>query len=182
MASRHVTYPATTKKESGMDDIHIRWMLRRDMPSVLNIENKCFDFAWNENDFIRALRQRNCIGMVAELNDKVVGFMLYELHRNRIHIINFAVHPFNQRLGVGRGMIGKLTGKLSAERRNRIMVEVRESNLDAQLFFRDMRFKAISVIRDFYEDSDEDAYLFQYRYQPTPGDIETTVSRMGAIR
>ncbi|MEZ6091062.1 MAG: ribosomal-protein-alanine N-acetyltransferase RimI, partial [Pirellulaceae bacterium] len=50
-------------------------MIRRDMPSVLDIEAACFEFSWSEDEFIRCLRQRNCIGMVAEENDQVVGFM-----------------------------------------------------------------------------------------------------------
>ena len=81
--------------------VHIRWMIRRDMPAVLGIENSCFEFAWNEDDFIRCLRQRNCIGMVAEEDDQVVGFMIYELHKNRLHILNFAVHADHRRSGVG---------------------------------------------------------------------------------
>ena len=52
--------------------VHIRWMIRRDMPEVLSIENESFEFPWSEEDFIRCLRQRNCIGMVAEHHDRVV--------------------------------------------------------------------------------------------------------------
>jgi ribosomal-protein-alanine N-acetyltransferase len=44
------------------------------------------------------------------------------------------------------------------------MLEIRETNLPAQLFFRDIGFRAISLLRDFYEDTTEDAYLMQYRY------------------
>ena len=51
--------------------VHIRWMIRRDMPEVLDIENRSFEFSWTEEDFIRCLRQRNCIGMVAEHDDRV---------------------------------------------------------------------------------------------------------------
>ena len=29
--------------------------------------------------------------MVAEYEDRVVGFMIYELHKTRIHVLNFAV-------------------------------------------------------------------------------------------
>ena len=69
--------------------VHIRWMIRRDMPEVLDIESESFEFPWSEDDFIRCLRQRNCIGMVAELDDQVVGFMIYELHKTRLHISEF---------------------------------------------------------------------------------------------
>jgi ribosomal-protein-alanine N-acetyltransferase len=39
---------------------------------------------------------------------------------------------------------------------------VRETNLPAQLFFRAAGFRAVTVLRDFYRDSDEDAYLMQF--------------------
>jgi ribosomal-protein-alanine N-acetyltransferase len=152
--------------------VHIRWMIRRDMPEVLDIENRSFEFAWTEEDFIRCLRQRNCIGMVAEHDERVVGFMIYELHKNRLHILNFAVHPEFRRRGVARGMVRKLIGKLSPQRRNRILLEIRETNLAAQLFFREAGFRAISVLREFYEDTPEDAYLMQYRYRPSDVELE----------
>jgi ribosomal-protein-alanine N-acetyltransferase len=152
--------------------VHIRWMIRRDMPEVLDIENRSFEFAWTEEDFIRCLRQRNCIGMVAEHDERVVGFMIYELHKNRLHILNFAVHSDFRRCGVATGMIRKLVGKLSPQRRNRILLEIRETNLAAQLFFREAGFRAISVLREFYEDSPEDAYLMQYRYRPSDAELE----------
>jgi ribosomal-protein-alanine N-acetyltransferase len=98
--------------------------------------------------------------------------MIYELHKNRLHILNFAVSPDCQRHGIGRSMVTKLIGKLSPQRRNRILLEVRETNLDAQLFFRDTGFRAISVLRDFYEDTTEDAYLMQYRYRPLPVEFQ----------
>jgi len=145
-------------------NVHIRWMIRRDMAEVLAIEAHSFEFPWSEDDFIRCLRQRNCIGMVAERDERVVGFMIYELHRNRLHILNFAVHPDFRRSGVGYQMANKLVGKLSPQRRSRILLEVRETNLDAQLFFRDLGFRAISVLRDFYDDTTEDAYLMEYHY------------------
>jgi ribosomal-protein-alanine N-acetyltransferase len=142
--------------------IHVRWMIRRDMPQVLAIEQSSFEFPWAEEDFFRCLRQRNCIGMVAESGEDLLGFMIYELHRNRLHLLNFAVAEEARRRGVGGQMLDKLINKLSSQRRNRILLEVRETNLAAQLFYRQRGFKAISVLRDFYDDTTEDAYLMQY--------------------
>ena len=149
--------------QSNQTCVHIRWMIRRDMPTVLSIEESSFEFAWSEEEFIRCLRQRNCIGMVAELGDRVVGFMIYELHKNRLHLLNFAVCPSMRRTHIGTAMVEKLIGKLSSDRRNRILLEVRETNLEAQLFFKSLGFRAISVLRDFYADTTEDAYLMQFR-------------------
>jgi ribosomal-protein-alanine N-acetyltransferase len=61
-------------------------------------------------------------------------------------------------------MAQKLIGKLSHDRRTRILLEVRERNLPAQLFFRQLGFRAIAVLRDFYEDTTEDAYLMERRF------------------
>ena len=101
--------------------IQIRWMIRRDMAEVLEIETEGFEFPWSEEDFIRCLRQRNCIGMVAEQNDRVVAFMIYELHKTRLHLLNFAVAGDRRRQGIGRQMVEKLISKLSPQRRTRIV-------------------------------------------------------------
>ena len=143
--------------------IHIRWMIRRDMPEVLATELASFEYAWTEDDFLRCLRQRNCIGMVAETDEHVIGFMIYELHRSRLHILNFAVHPDVRRTGIGKQMLNKLVNKLSTHRRQKISLAVRERNLEAQVFFRQHDFKATRVLRRYYEDSGEDAFQMEYR-------------------
>ena len=220
--------------------VHIRWMIRRDMADVLAIENASFEFPWLEDDFIRCLRQRNCIGMVAESEpdgrmvlphprngspgaeaptasrasgsepdgrmvlprpgfsdaetivsgstrpsgreNRIVGFMVYELNKNRIHILNFAVAPDVRRFNIGTQMLDKLVAKLSTSRRNRVILEVRETNLDAQIFFRENGFRAVSVLRDYYQDTTEDAYLMQYRYHPerfTAIESDDEIARVG---
>ena len=161
--------------------VHIRWMIRRDMPEVLEIERRSFEFPWSEEDFIRCLRQRNCIGMVAEHNEQVVGFMIYELHKNRLHVLNFAVNPTCRRKNVGNQMVNKLVNKLSHQRRNRILLEVRETNLSAQMFFAKAGFRAVSVLRDFYDDTTEDAYMMQYRYQEEAANEYQPTNRIGRL-
>ena len=152
--------------------VHIRWMIRRDMPEVLRAEHESFDYSWTEEDFLRCLRQRNCIGMVAEHDDRVLGFMIYELHKSKLHVLNFAVAPDHRRNGIGTQMVMKLVGKLSSHRRTKITLAVRESNLPAQIFFRGQAFKATRVLRSYYDDSGEDAYLMQFRIADIVDDEE----------
>ena len=140
----------------------IRWLIRRDMDAVLAIEKACFEFAWTEEDFLCCLRQRNCIGMVAERGGLVVGFMLYELHRTMLRIMNFAVEPHFHREGIGSAMVARLIDKLSQQRRRTIEAMTRETNLPAQLFFRSQGFRAVEVVRGYYDDTDEDAYQFEF--------------------
>jgi ribosomal-protein-alanine N-acetyltransferase len=76
-------------------------------------------------------------------------------------------------------MVSKLIGKLSSHRRTRITLEVRETNLPAQLFFRAQGFKGVKVLRGFYEDSGEDAYVMQYRLAEDTGEeLDESVNRI----
>jgi len=159
--------------------IYIRWMIRRDMPEVLDIEGESFEFPWLEEDFIRCIRQRGCIGVVAEYEGCVVGFMIYELHKNRICMLNFAVAEVHRRNGVGSQMVAKLKGKLSSQRKTRILLEVRESNLGAQLFFQSQGFRAVSVLCGHYEDTTEDAYVMRYDYGQ--GMLHTNMPKQEAV-
>ncbi len=173
--------PSRTLPEEGpyvsrdpVKGLHIRWMIRRDMPEVLDIEGKSFSMPWTDEDFLRALRQRNVIGMVAEIGDFVKGFMVYSLHRKGLEILNFAVEPETRGRKIGHEMVEKLKGKLSAQQRNWLRVVVRESDLRAQIFWRSQGFSAVQVSRDYFEDTGEDAYLFEYRQDPEEIDFEET--------
>lgn len=141
---------------------HIRWMIRRDMPEVLAIEDDSYASPWSEDDFIRCLRQRNCIGMVAidPESERVLGFMVYELHKARLHLLNIAVSRGDRRRGIGRAMIEKLVGKLSPQRRPRLALECADWNLTGHLFFRACGMRASHVIAGFYDHDEADAYSF----------------------
>lgn len=145
---------------------HTRWLIRHDMPTVLEIERLSFDNPWDEADFVRCLRQRTMIGMVAEHEERVVGFMIYELHRRTLVLIDLAVHPDFRRRGVGRQLIGRLLSKLSHQRRNRLSVIVSDHNLPAHLFFRAIGMRASDIVRDYFEDAESgecrDGYFFSY--------------------
>lgn len=145
-----------------MTDTQIRWMIRRDMPEVLDIEQQSFEFSWTEEDFLSCLRQRNCIGMVAEREETIVGFMIYELQKTALHVLNFAVCPTARHTGVGTAMVAKLVNKLAQQKRNSILLCVRDDNLAAQLFYKQCGFIAENVIPYYYRDG-ADAYQFRYR-------------------
>ena len=149
-------------------DVHIRWMIRRDMVEVLDIEKLCFPSPWSESQFIHHLRRRNTIGMVAESKHRVLGFMVHELHKHHLHLINLAVEPRNQRAGVGTALMDKLVSKLSRERRNRILTEVSEDNTDAHLFFKACGFVATEVVNNWFG-NERDAYLFERRHRVAQG-------------
>lgn len=144
-----------------MTPVHIRWMIRRDMAEVLAIENAAFEEPWSEDQFITCLRQRNVIGMVCEFKQKIVGHMLYELHRNRLHLVRLVVSPLWRLQGIGEQMVDKLIGNLDHGKRTRLIVDVPEVALDAQLFLKTCGFRATDII--------DDAYRFQFHVKDLEG-------------
>jgi ribosomal-protein-alanine N-acetyltransferase len=144
-----------------------RYLLSRDMPEVLAIERASFDYHWDEDGFLRELRRRNSLGYVAEHADRIVGFMIYRLLKDRLRLVDLAVHPEFRRRGVGRQLTGKLAERLSHHGKPRIVLLVRETNLTAQAFFRRRGYRALEVVREHYPDTGEAAYAMQY----LPGDV-----------
>ena len=141
----------------------IRWMIRRDMFAVMDLERRCSLNPWTEDYIVACLRQRNTIGMVIEDEDEnVIGYMVYQLYKYRLRVLNVAIDPDYQRQGHGLALICYLIAKLSPDRRNRITVDVRDGNLPAQLFFKSLGFRAVAVLKDMYADCDDDAYLMVF--------------------
>ena len=143
--------------------VHVRWMVRRDFAQVLEIEETCFEFPWTEEEFRQCLQERNCLGMVAEYEGRVVGYVIYETPKSRIFVTNIAVHPEFQRHGIARQMIQKLVSKMIYQQRHKIAITIRETNLPALCCFRALGFKAVTVLKNFYEEQNEDTYVLQYR-------------------
>ena len=143
--------------------VQVRWMVRRDFAQVLAIEETCFEFPWTAEEFRQCLQQPNCLGMVAEHEERIVGFVVYETPKSRLFISNIAVDPEFQRHGVSRQMVQKLVSKMIYQRRNRIGIEIRETNLPALLCFRALGFRTTTTLKNFYDEQDEDAYVLQYR-------------------
>jgi len=147
--------------------MHVRWMIREDMPEVVAIEHASFEFPWEESEFLTCLRHRsNVIGMVAEHEREIVGFMIYEMNKIDLHVLNIAVHPNFRRELVGTTFLEKLKGKLT--KRRYITAEVRETNYAAQLWLKSCDFVCFEQVKNFYDDTpDEVAYRFRYDNCPT---------------
>ncbi|MAT51064.1 MAG: ribosomal-protein-alanine N-acetyltransferase RimI [Porticoccaceae bacterium] len=138
-------------------------MNRRDMERVLEIEQHTDNpHVWSREDFITNLRQRNCVGMVAENNDWTInGFMVYELHKNKLFLLNMGVTPESRRQAIGAAMVGKLLGKLEVDRRHMLRTIVSDQNTSFHFFLRSVGLKAIDVYYGHFE-PDDSAYVFSY--------------------
>ena len=95
--------------------VTLRYMMRPDVLAVYAIEKMSFNHPWTVGDFIRCGRERNYISVVAEIADEVIGYMIYDVHKHRFDLLNFAVHPDVRRCGIGMMMIDKIKDRLSKD-------------------------------------------------------------------
>jgi ribosomal-protein-alanine N-acetyltransferase len=145
--------------------LYVHWMTDMDLPEVLDIEGECFPAnSWTERDFRNCLKSRKNVGTVIEdhLGCQAVGFCIYRMHKNFYELLSLAVRPHFRRRGFGKTLLTRLADKLTGKRRA-ILLRVRETNLDAQLFFKALGFSATKVLRRYYSDTREDAYLFKFK-------------------
>lgn len=128
-------------------DVHIRWMIRRDAEQVVKI-SRSTDMPLSPRLLVKHLRDLATIGMVAEVGDKVVGFMVYHLARKRLEVAFLAVDPMWQRQGVGTAMVDRLISKLAARRRTGLRLDLGERNVVGQVWLRGRGFRAVGWDRD----------------------------------
>jgi ribosomal-protein-alanine N-acetyltransferase len=141
--------------------LRVRGLISPDIPAALEIERGSFVKPWTEDEFKRVLAHNNCVGIVAEAGKKVTGFVIYEMFRSKVRLLNVAVHPKHRRRGYGSAMIAQIVGKLEMGRQESVVGEVCESNLPVQLFLRHNGFQAVEILRGYFKDKDEDLYLFE---------------------
>lgn len=155
-----------------MSDTIIRRIRHTDLPAVLAIESVSSEFPWTRQNFIDALTQRHCVGLLAENQDnKVVGYAVYHLTDGEIVIRNLVVAPSYRRLGFGRSLVEKLAEKLSQERRRRALMVVRESNQLGLLFLKACGFRAAALVQGFFnpQNPDDDAVVMTLDASPRHG-------------
>lgn len=150
---------ARKKEGRSKMHVHIRWMLRRDIPEVLSIENQSYQCPCTESELVEMIKQRRCVVFVAEVDDQVAGYMLYEFERHTLTLLKLGVRRDARRTGVGSKLINKLKEKLSVCRKERIVLEVSDRNLPAHLFFSHLGFRANAVITDSFGNA---SYAMEY--------------------
>lgn len=139
----HRLAPSATSTEPL--PVQLRWLIRRDLSDIVQIDAASYGEPWDEERFLVALRKRNCIGYVAESAGVIVGYMIYDLHKDHLRLLRFGVDQDHRRRGVGRELVKRLIDKLHQQRRRSIEITAPEDSLDSHLFLRAMGFKATSV-------------------------------------
>jgi len=77
-------------------------------------------------------------------NDKIVGYYTWRTHGNYVELDQFAVHKRHRRQGIGRDMMTRFVGQVSAWKLAKIVIP--EEWLEGQLFLRATGWKCVSFV------------------------------------
>jgi N6-L-threonylcarbamoyladenine synthase len=140
-------------------DVVTRDMGADDLPAVVAIESASFEDPWTREMFndelVQALSWRE-VAVVSGLG--VVGFLIGRRYPDVWHLMDLAVAPDRRRGGVGgRLLAGFLKAADAAGRR--VMLEVRQGNVESAAFYRAHGFAPVGVRRAYYTDTGEDALV-----------------------
>lgn len=140
----------------------MRLMCRSDLPEVLEIAKHGSEHPWSENDFIRHLRRGDTFGIVAESAGVIIGFLVYRKFAHVLGVLNLVVQKDSRRAGIGTQLLQVPLDRLPFSKWEALVVLARETNLGGQLFLKSRGLIAGEVIRNFFQDTREDAFAMSW--------------------
>ena len=132
-------------------------MTTADMDEIMLIERSSYRFPWSQGFFLQELQVACARSILAEVDGKIVGYVLFWLLPGTIDIHNVATHVDFRRRGIARLLLGQVLSQASAQSVSRVTLEVRKSNLPAQKLYGSIGFSATGVRKGYYCDDGEDA-------------------------
>jgi len=132
-------------------------MTLADLDEVMAIERASFAYPWSSRFFHQEFEVECAHSILAEMNGKIVGYVLFWLLPETVDIHNLAVRGEYRRRGVGRILLNKVIVEALRQSSARVTLEVRKSNLAAQKLYESAGFVATGVRKAYYSDDGEDA-------------------------
>lgn len=134
-------------------------MTTADIENVIAIERASFQFPWSTRFFLDELQVDCARSILAEVDGRIVGYVLFWLVSEEVDIHNIAVHPDFRRQGIGRLLLEQVVAAARRQERLRVTLDVRFSNASAQSLYRRFGFVARGLRKAYYSDNGEDALV-----------------------
>lgn len=139
--------------------LQLRPVTSSDLEDILAIEKASFAYPWSPRFFLQELRVPCARSLLAMIEGKPVGYVIYWLLPSEIDIHNLAVDPAHRRQGIGRSLLLAVIDEAKHEGRSRITLEVRRSNEAAQRLYQSVGFVSQGLRKGYYSDDGEDAVI-----------------------
>ncbi|MGH7530457.1 MAG: ribosomal protein S18-alanine N-acetyltransferase [Gemmatimonadales bacterium] len=142
------------------DPCRIRPAEAVDIPAVHGIERVVFTDPWPPDDF-RACLMYGAIFLVADLENRVGGYLVARATADEGEILNLAVAPEGRRRGMGRALVRRALGELVRHGVRDVFLEVRESNAGARALYAAHGFAEVGRRPRYYRRPVEDAIILR---------------------
>jgi [ribosomal protein S18]-alanine N-acetyltransferase len=134
-------------------------MTTADIENVIAIERASFRFPWSTRFFLDELQVDCARSILAEVDGRIVGYVLFWILAEEVDIHNIAVHPDFRRQGIGRLLLEQVAAAARRQERLRVTLDVRSSNAAAQSLYLSLGFVARGLRKGYYSDNGEDALV-----------------------
>ncbi|MEX1377093.1 MAG: ribosomal protein S18-alanine N-acetyltransferase [Eubacteriales bacterium] len=150
-------------QNKSINKIIYRPMEDKDVDQVAEIEKHTFPTPWSRKSFYSEINENNIAHyIVAEKDNKIVGYGGLWHIITEMHITNIAVDKQYRGMGIGESILSRLIEMAEIDELTEAMsLEVRRSNFAAQNLYRKHGFKVIGIREKYYEDNREDAFIMQ---------------------
>ena len=134
-------------------------MQEADIDAVATLEAEVSPAPWSAGIFRDCLRaEYECWVLQAE---EVFGYAVFSLGTGEAHLLNIAVSPARQREGFARQLIMKVASIARVQGMERVLLEVRPSNLRARAIYEKAGFEFLSLREKYYgPPKKEDAFVY----------------------
>ena len=126
-----------------------RLMTEHDLPVVLDIEQRSYEFPWTEGIFHDCLRF-GYSSWVIEIDRRIIGYGVMSLAVQECHILNLCVEPEFRGSGIGRRLLEQLFTIARARKADTAFLEVRPTNTQALSLYFSEGFNEIGTRRNYY--------------------------------
>jgi ribosomal-protein-alanine N-acetyltransferase len=130
-----------------------------DIEHVIAIERASFQFPWSTRFFLEELQVDCARSILAEVDGRIVGYVLFWFLSEEVDIHNIAVHPDFRRHGIGRLLLEQVVEAARRQECVRVTLDVRHSNSPAQNLYRSFGFVTRGLRKGYYSDNGEDALV-----------------------
>lgn len=137
----------------------IREMAKSDVDKVFEVEKSCFNDYWSKKSFYDELKNRLAHYFVAEIDEKIVGYMGFWTILDEGHITNVAVISDYRGMGIGNRLVENAIIWCKENFMSMMTLEVRQSNMVAQNLYKKYGFKLQGIRKEYYSDNKEDAWI-----------------------
>ena len=149
----------------------LRPMTLEDLSRVLEIERESFSEPWSRSNFENEILHLEVSElMVAESDGNVIGYTVTWFLDEEVHLANIAVRNGFRERGVGKALVLDVMARAMGEGAAKILLEVRESNVEARKLYESLGFRAVGIRKNYYRKEKEDAILMQCLLRDVAGD------------